>query len=106
MKDEMLRRLITALVLACAAPAFSQTAPEQYPLHPESVRQEGVPQGEVIRFSFENSKIFPGTFREYSIYIPAQYKPETPACVWVHQDGPGPAYNAPIVFDNLIHKKQ
>src|SRR5262249_32164762 len=59
------------------------------------------------------------------VYVPAQYDGNTPACVMVFQDGAGyvhvegsgyvPAlekqkakaqYRAPVVFDNLIHKKQ
>ncbi len=77
---------------------------ETYPVHPDSQVQPGVPKGEVLKFTFENSKIFPGTWREYWVYIPAQYKPDSPACVYVNQDGV--QWEAPIVFDNLIHKKE
>lgn len=77
---------------------------ESYPAHPDSQPQPGVPRGEVLKFTFENSKIFPGTWREYQVYIPAQYRPDTPACVYVNQDGV--QWNAPVVFDNLIHKKE
>ena len=66
--------------------------------------QESPPKGEVLQYTFEDSKIFPGTTREVSIYIPAQYNPETPACVYVNQDGV--QYKAPEVFDALIHKKE
>ena len=59
-----------------------------------------VPQGEVLNFTFDTSKIFPGTTREYSIYVPAQYDGKTPACVHVNQDGS--QFNAPDVFDRLI----
>lgn len=76
---------------------------ENYPVHPDSIEQPGVPKGEVLKFTFENSKIFPGTWREYWVYVPAQYSPDKPACVYVNQDGV--QWNAPIVFDNLIHKK-
>jgi enterochelin esterase family protein len=74
------------------------------------VRQKGVPRGKVTKHILE-SKIFKGTRREYFVYVPAQYKPEKPACVMVFQDGH--AYvkedgdvRAPIVFDNLIHKDE
>lgn len=76
---------------------------ETYPPHPDSQEQPGVPKGEVMKFTFENSKIFPGTWREVTVYVPAQYKPDQPACVYVNQDGV--QWNAPVVFDNLIHKK-
>jgi len=47
--------------------------------------------------------------RDYWIYVPAQYKPEKPACTMVFQDGStfvneGGAFKTTIVFDNLIHK--
>ena len=45
-----------------------------------------------------------GTAREYWVYVPAQYKPDKPACVFVCQDGI--RYEAPTVFDNLINKKE
>ena len=77
---------------------------ETYPQHPDSVVQPGVPVGEVLKFTFDKSKIFPGTWREYWVYIPAQYKPDQPACVYVNQDGQ--QWGAKVVFDNLIHKKE
>ena len=58
----------------------------------------------MLKFSFEKSKIFPGTYRDYWVYVPKQYDPAKPACVYVNQDGVG--YQAPVVFDNLIHKKE
>src|SRR5262245_53093393 len=83
--------------------AFAQDT-ENYPVHPDSIAHEGVPKGEVLTFTFENSKIFPGTWREYSVYVPAQYKPDKPACVYVNQDGL--QWQANVVFDNLINKKE
>jgi hypothetical protein len=62
------------------------------------------PKGEVTRYVFEQSKIFPGTVRDYWIYVPKQYDPANPACVYVNQDGVH--YHAPNVFDELIHKQQ
>jgi sugar lactone lactonase YvrE/enterochelin esterase-like enzyme len=63
-----------------------------------------VPRGELTSYTFDQSKVFPGTLREYKIYVPRQYDPARPACVYVNQDGV--QYNAPAVFDELIHKKQ
>lgn len=60
------------------------------------------PKGEVTKFSFDKSQIFPGTVRDYWIYVPKQYDPAKPACLYVNQDGV--QYNAPAVFDDLIHK--
>lgn len=62
------------------------------------------PQGEVAQYTFENSQIFPGTVRDYWAYVPQQYDPARPACVYVNQDGV--QYNAPAVFDELIHSRE
>ena len=100
-----MKKLIASLLcLGYAALAFAQTPAESYPVDAASVEQAGVPKGEIIKFTFENSKIFPGTRREVSVYVPAQYRPDKAACVYVNQDGI--QWKAPIVFDNLIHQKE
>ena len=66
--------------------------------------RDAVPTGEVTKYSFDRSKIFPGTVRDYWLYVPKQYDPAKPACVHVNQDGI--QFNAPAVFDDLIHKKE
>jgi gluconolactonase len=96
--------LVVSLFVACAAFAQGSQPLESYAVHPDSQPQPGVPKGEVLKFTFENSKIFPGTWREYWVYVPAQYTPDRPACVYVNQDGI--QWQAPAVFDNLIHKKE
>jgi sugar lactone lactonase YvrE/enterochelin esterase-like enzyme len=96
--------LILALFITLSAFAQPNQPQESYPPNPDSQEQPGVPKGEVLKFTFENSKVFPGTWREYWVYVPAQYTPDKPACVYVNQDGV--QWNAPIVFDNLIHKKE
>jgi gluconolactonase len=80
--------------------SFAQPPAEKYPVDSASVEHAGVPKGEVLKFSFSQSKIFPGTERDYWIYIPAQYKPTKPACVYINQDGI--QWKATTVFDNLI----
>lgn len=94
--------LIVGIVHYCSVAA--QGGAEQYPVDSASVEHVGVPRGEVLKFTFDHSKIFPGTWREYWVYIPAQYKPGQPACVYVNQDGI--QWKAPVVFDNLIYKKE
>jgi gluconolactonase len=101
---KLLRLSLTILCFAISICAQPNQPQETYPAHPDSQVQSGVPKGEVIKFTFENSKIFPGTWREYWVYIPAQYKPDQPACVYVNQDNI--QWEAPTVFDNLIHKKE
>lgn len=60
------------------------------------------PAGEVTKYTFDQSQIFPGTTRDYWVYVPRQYNPDQPACVYVNQDGI--QYNAPAVFDQLISR--
>lgn len=84
---------------------------ETYELGPDSKTQEGVPVGEATKHHWNSSKIFPGTERDYWVYVPKQYDGSTPACVMIFQDGEGfisptGSYRAPIVLDNLIHKKE
>ncbi len=106
----VLRRLPIGLFLSLCFVllAGSLTAAEPYQLGPDSQRQPNVPQGVVEKFTWE-SKIFPGTVRDYWVYVPAQYKPEAPACLMVFQDGRNYVnekgqFRTTIVFDNLIHK--
>ena len=74
--------------------------------HPDRVVQLDVPQGKVTSGQFADSKIYPGTKREFSVYVPAQYKPGEPAALMVFMDGGGYSnakggFRVPIVFDNL-----
>src|SRR5436309_7939331 len=85
-------------------PRPGRAAENAYPPGPDSQKQEGVPHGQLIKGAFDQSKIFPGTTRDYTVYIPQQLDRAKPAPLMVLQDGGG--YSAPNVFDNLIHKKQ
>ena len=94
------------LLLSIAGLACGQSA---YEYGPNSQRQEGVPQGKVSQHRWENSNVFPGTERDYWIYVPAQYDASKPTCVMVFNDGGGYVRDnghsrVPIVFDNLIHQ--
>ena len=84
--------------------AFTAVAADDYVPGPDSQPQPGVPTGEVAKYTFDQSKIFPGTTRDYWIYVPKQYDASKPAPIMVFQDGI--IYNAPIVFDNLINKHE
>lgn len=103
-----MRCLLFTLLLLPAATLF---AADDYTYGPDSSPQDGVPQGKVTGPIKWKSEVFKGTERDYWVYVPAQYKPDEPACVMVFQDG-GSYVNAkgqfrvPVVFDNLIHKKQ
>jgi gluconolactonase len=93
-----LRLLVSLAAVGMSANLLN--AAEDYAVGPDSKVQPGVPQGELIKFEFTGSKIFPGTSREVTIYVPRQYDPAKPACVYVNQDGV--QWSAPTVFDNLI----
>lgn len=67
---------------------------------PAIARQTEIPQGTVTQHVFDQSEIFPGTVRDYWVYVPQQYDGSTPASVYVGQDGI--KFNAPAAFDSLI----
>jgi enterochelin esterase-like enzyme len=90
----------TIFLLSACLPTLTLRAADDYPPGPDSKVQPGVPQGELIKFEFASSKIFPGTIREVTIYVPRQYDATQPACVYINQDGV--QWSAPTVFDNLI----
>ncbi len=83
---------------------ISRRPANPYPPTADSQARDGVPKGERIKGTFDQSKIFPGTTRSYTVYIPTQLDRSKPAPFMVLQDGGG--YRADVVFDNLIHKKE
>ncbi len=66
----------------------------------DTAAARGVPVGTITQHTFDHSKIFPGTTRDYWVYVPAQYDGSKSACVHVEQDGV--QFNMPAVFDQLI----
>jgi sugar lactone lactonase YvrE/enterochelin esterase-like enzyme len=92
----------SVLAIAALASFFQPVYAEDYKPAPELSEVPGVPKGEILKFTFAESKIFPGTTRNVTVYVPATYDPAKPACVWVNQDGM--QHKAATVFDNLIAK--
>ena len=85
-------------------------AADDYKLGPDSMEQPGVSKGKILKQEPWKSKVFDGTFRDWWIYVPEQYDGSKPAAVMVFQDGGGYVndkgqFRVPVVFDNLIHKK-
>lgn len=105
-------RIAIATLLAALAAATVVPAADDYPLGPDSIRQAGVPQGRVEGpFLWKSPTIFRGTIRQYWVYVPAQYDAARPAAVMIFQDGhkyvnTEQEYRVPIVFDNLIQKRE
>ena len=90
---------------------FSQTvsAAAQDHLPAEARYLDGVPKGSVTEYVWNNSEVFHGTWRQYWVYVPAQYDPDRETAVMVFQDGkrfldPRGNFHVPAVFDNLIHR--
>ena len=103
----MKKSTLTFTLLLIAFAVFAQDS--LYKLGPDSQRKDGVPKGTVTKYTWE-SKLY-GNFREYYIYVPAQYDPTKPAALMVFQDGHAYVkedgdFRAPIVFDNLIARKE
>jgi len=101
----MLRRVFLSFALAPLIPG------EEYIYGPDSSRQTNVPRGAVTKHLWDTSAVYPGTTHDYWIYVPAQYDPAKPAAVMIFQDGAGfvneaGSFRVPVVFDNLIHKKE
>jgi enterochelin esterase family protein len=111
-----MRRLLPLLAFvgvltALVPPSTSVSAADDYSFGPDSMRGPDLPRGKVTPFPLKPSKVFEGTERECWLYVPDQYDGSTPACVMVFQDGGSYVnekgqFRVPVVFDNLIHKKQ
>ncbi len=106
-----MKLLFLALFLpALTALTASADETKTPPWTKDSERQPGVPKGKVTRYEFR-SQVFKDTLRQYYLYVPAQYDGTSPAAVMVFQDGHSYVeekgqFRTPIVFDNLIAKKE
>ncbi len=108
---QFLRMRAALVAFMCFSFTAAVLAADDYKLGPDSQVKAGVPQGKVEKFTLKESKVFPGTTRDYWIYVPAQYDAAKPASLMVFQDGGGMVsatgqYRVPVVFDNLIAAKE
>ncbi len=103
MRLPLLSLALLPLVLTSPLPAQ-----EKYDPHPDSLKQDDVPEGKVEGPFEWHSEIYPGTVREYWVYVPAQYDTEKPTPVFVVQDGLSLAerWTLPVTLDNLIHQRE
>lgn len=92
-----MRAFVLTLAIAASWMASSAVLLPQQPTPTPGV------SGEVIKGEFSESKVYPGTWREYWVYIPKGLDRSKPAPVMVFQDGI--QYNAPKVLDQLIEEK-
>lgn len=98
-----MRTILALLILSIGHLPLS--AQDDYKPGPDSLPQPAVPKGEILKgqYTAAGNSVFPGTEREYQIYLPAGFDKTRPAPFMVFQDGV--IYQGPTVFDNLIAKK-
>jgi enterochelin esterase-like enzyme len=88
---------------ATQPPAMNEEVPpasNNYPLTDDSLVHPSVPAGKIFQFEMSDSKIFPDTTRHITVYVPASYKGDKPACVYIALDNL--SENSQRTFDNLI----
>ncbi len=71
---------------------------------PPALKPEDIKEGRIETCQFTQSKIFPGTVREVTVFIPAQYDASKPACVYVKTDGYNPREKA--LLETMIATKE
>ena len=96
---------LTVLVCLLLAVDTAVAQPESYPTPPEAIEKEDVPKGKMDGPHEFRSELFPGTVREYWVYVPAQYDAAKPPCLMIVQDGYRKAkgWKLPTILDNMIH---
>lgn len=84
---------------------YAKNKEEHFLLPTEAVAEDGIPAGELKKYQWNESKIYPGVKWEYWIYIPHQYKGQEVNLI-IFLDGNMYLKEAkvPIVLDHLIHK--
>lgn len=80
--------------LAGSGVSTSPAAGADAAYEPPAIKPEDVQQGTTKAFRFTTSRVFPGTVRDVTVFIPAQYDAAKPACVYVKTDGYNPREKA------------
>jgi len=103
--------LAPLVLLFMASQVLAEGEDAFYKLGPDSLVQEGVPQGKVVGPLTLPCEVFSGTSHTYWVYVPSQYDASKPASLMVFNDGQ--AYinaNGDIrainVLNNLIHRRE
>ena len=103
------------LLLLSWTAAIAAPTDDVYQLGPDSAPHPGVPHGTLVGPTTLPSNVFPNTFRNYWVYVPAQYdqgeNKGKPAALMIFQDGhayigPKGDFRIPFVFDNLIYRRE
>ena len=91
---------VAAVLWAAEHLGAQQVHNAKYPKDPAFAPLQKSDMGETITFTMENSKIYAGTSREITVYVPKEYTGKEPACLLVCLDGV--LFNAITVMQNLI----
>jgi len=86
----------SSIPVAAAAPTSAYVPP--------AIKPEEILPGAITKFSFTQSKVFPGTVREVTVFVPAQYDGKKPACVYVKTDGFNPREK--LMMETMIATKE
>ncbi len=100
--DQHLQWFIKPLAGSAVAAAAEDAGASKY--EPPTIKPEDVLPGVTKQFSFTTSTIFPGTVRDVTVFIPAQYDGSKPACVYVKTDGYNPREK--LLMETLIATKE
>jgi len=100
-----MKNAILPILLALLSVPLVAAEPE-FPLREDSKPKDGIPKGEMLKgtYTAKPGSVFPGTVREYQIYLPPGVDRAGTLPFMVFQDGV--IYQAPVVFDNLIARKE
>ena len=91
MNRKCIRFLGLAVALVIGTATHYSFAEEKAPTYePPAIALADIKEGAIKQFKFTASKVFPGTVREVTVFIPAQYDGSKPACVYVKTDGYNP----------------
>jgi gluconolactonase len=92
-----------------SAPAYPEPRPGPYTLGPDSRVQPNVPKGTIVQEVLPPGRVYPGVAHSYRAWLAAGADTSKPLPVMVFADGVAifcaQAINAPVVFDNLVAKK-
>ena len=104
-----LRPFLLSTILAAPVLLQAEDAANVFKPAPEHKERADVPHGKLTKIENWQCKAYPGTVRDWWIYVPAQYTADKPAALMVFQDGhdyvgPKGNWRVPTVFDNLIAK--
>ncbi len=106
------RLLLCLLAIALVVPrGFAAGEDNFYKLGPDSLPQEGVPNGRLVGPATLPCEVFPGTQHTYWVYVPAQYDPKQPAALMIFNDGQAMidtngSVRAQNVIDNLTWRRE